>query len=59
MIDQKLSNVTRCEPSIAIGVSTLDVLARHTDRYDVVGLAAGSNIELLAEQILKFQRETD
>jgi 1-deoxy-D-xylulose-5-phosphate reductoisomerase len=34
----------------SIGVSTLDVLARHPARYRVVALTANNNIELLLEQ---------
>lgn len=33
-----------------IGVNTLDVVARHPDRFQVYGLAAGKNIELLYSQ---------
>lgn len=36
----------------SIGESTLDVLARHPDRYHVVGLSAHSNMTRLAEQCL-------
>jgi 1-deoxy-D-xylulose-5-phosphate reductoisomerase len=38
----------------SIGVSTLDVVAAHPDRFDVVALGAGSNVELLARQIERF-----
>jgi len=34
----------------SIGVSTLDVLARHRDRYRVVALTAHTDVERLAEQ---------
>ena len=34
----------------SIGVSTLDVLQRHPDRYRVVGLSANTEVERLAEQ---------
>ena len=34
----------------SIGVSTLDVLARHPDRYRLVALAAGRQVEPLLEQ---------
>ncbi len=34
----------------SIGTQALDVIAAHPDRFAVVGLAAGSNAELLAEQ---------
>ena len=36
----------------SIGVSTLDVLARHPDRFRVVALGARSNLERLREQCL-------
>lgn len=36
----------------SIGVSTLDVVARHPDRYRVIALTANNNIELLFEQCL-------
>lgn len=34
----------------SIGVSTLDIIKDYPDRFKVVGLAAGSNVELLAKQ---------
>jgi len=39
----------------SIGVSTLDVVRQHPDRFSVAGLAAGNNTELLAEQIREFR----
>lgn len=36
----------------SIGVSTLDVVARHQDQYKVVALTANNNIDLLYEQCL-------
>ncbi|GMA59042.1 hypothetical protein GCM10025858_35450 [Alicyclobacillus sacchari] len=38
----------------AIGTRTLEVLAALGDTYQVAGLAAGRNVELLAEQICRF-----
>jgi 1-deoxy-D-xylulose-5-phosphate reductoisomerase len=38
----------------SIGRQTLDVIRAHPDRFDVVGLSAWSNAELLAEQVLEF-----
>ena len=35
----------------SIGTATLDVVARFPEKFTVVGLAAGRNVELLAEQI--------
>jgi 1-deoxy-D-xylulose-5-phosphate reductoisomerase len=39
----------------SIGRQALDVIARHPERFEVVGLAAGRNVELLAEQIARFR----
>ncbi len=39
----------------SIGVSTLDVLARHPDRYRVHALTAHSRMEQLAEQCARFR----
>ena len=38
----------------SIGRQALDVIARHPERFEVVGLAAGRNVELLAEQVARF-----
>jgi len=38
----------------SIGVSTLDVIARHPDRYRVVALTANSNVDDLYQQCLQF-----
>jgi len=39
----------------SIGTQTLDVVRKHPDRFRVVGLAAGSNAELLAAQVDEFR----
>jgi len=38
----------------SIGTQTLDIVAQHPDQFRVVGLAAGRNVTLLAEQIRQF-----
>ena len=38
----------------SIGVSTLDVIARHPDRYSVYALTAHSKVDALAEQCARF-----
>ncbi len=38
----------------SIGTQALDVIGRHPDEFEVVGLAAGRNIELLGEQAARF-----
>jgi 1-deoxy-D-xylulose-5-phosphate reductoisomerase len=39
----------------SIGVSTLDVVGRHPEKYCVHALVAGQNVDLLAQQILQFK----
>lgn len=39
----------------SIGTSALDVISRNRDRFDLIALAAGSNVQLLAKQIEKFR----
>jgi 1-deoxy-D-xylulose-5-phosphate reductoisomerase len=41
----------------SIGTQTLDIVATNPNKFRVVGLAAGNNIELLSEQIRNFQPE--
>src|SRR6202790_1109282 len=38
----------------SIGRQALDVIARYPQRFEVVGLAAGRNVDLLAEQTARF-----
>jgi 1-deoxy-D-xylulose-5-phosphate reductoisomerase len=38
----------------SIGVNALDVVRRFRDQFEVIGLAAGRNIDLLREQALEF-----
>ncbi|MGA1796645.1 MAG: 1-deoxy-D-xylulose-5-phosphate reductoisomerase, partial [bacterium] len=39
----------------SIGTSTLDVVRRFTDRFRITALAAGRNVDRLAEQVREFQ----
>ena len=39
----------------SIGVSTLDVIRAHPDRFEVVALTAGQQVERLAQQCLEFK----
>jgi 1-deoxy-D-xylulose-5-phosphate reductoisomerase len=41
----------------SVGVTTLDVVGRFSDRFRVVAMAAGRNLDLLAEQVKRFQPE--
>src|SRR5579885_2686186 len=38
----------------SIGTQALDIVARHPDRFQVVGLAAGKKIDVVEEQIRRF-----
>jgi 1-deoxy-D-xylulose-5-phosphate reductoisomerase len=38
----------------SVGVNTLDIVQQHAEKFTVVGLAAGSNIDLLEQQIRRF-----
>jgi 1-deoxy-D-xylulose-5-phosphate reductoisomerase len=39
----------------SIGTQTLDIVAQYPNQFRIVGLAAGSNVELLAAQIRQFR----
>ncbi|CAK0783147.1 hypothetical protein CVIRNUC_006343 [Coccomyxa viridis] len=39
----------------SIGTQTLDIIREHKDRFELVALAAGGNVKLLAEQVREFQ----
>jgi 1-deoxy-D-xylulose-5-phosphate reductoisomerase len=38
----------------SVGVTTLDVVGRFSDRFRVAAMAAGSNLDLLTEQVKRF-----
>jgi 1-deoxy-D-xylulose-5-phosphate reductoisomerase len=39
----------------SIGTQTLDIVSQYPDKFRVVGLATGSNVAMLAEQIAQFR----
>ena len=39
----------------SIGISTLDVVSRHKDKYEIVALTANRNVELLTSQCETWQ----
>lgn len=41
----------------SIGTQTLDILEHHPDKFRLVGIAAGSNVTLLAQQVMQFKPE--
>jgi 1-deoxy-D-xylulose-5-phosphate reductoisomerase len=50
-----MQHITILGATGSIGVSTLDVLARHPDRYRVYALTAHRRVEELAEQCVRFR----
>ena len=52
--ESRLKGVTILGATGSIGVSTLDVLARHPQRYRVVALTANTQAERLFEQCQRF-----
>jgi 1-deoxy-D-xylulose-5-phosphate reductoisomerase len=51
----RLKTLTLLGSTGSIGVSTLDVVGRHPELYRVHGLVAGSNVDLLVQQIQRFR----
>eukprot|EP00882_Tetradesmus_deserticola_P014851 GHRQ01015804.1.p1 GENE.GHRQ01015804.1~~GHRQ01015804.1.p1 ORF type:complete len:440 (+),score=184.76 GHRQ01015804.1:98-1417(+) len=39
----------------SIGTQTLDIIAEHPDKFSLEALSAGSNVELLAQQVRQFK----
>ncbi len=52
-----MQSITILGATGSIGVSTLDVIARHPDRYRVFALTAHSKVDELAEQCKRFRPE--
>jgi len=50
-----MKNLTILGSTGSIGASTLEVVAAHPDKFRVVALTAGSNLELLKQQIETFK----
>ncbi|MCW8955653.1 MAG: 1-deoxy-D-xylulose-5-phosphate reductoisomerase, partial [Gammaproteobacteria bacterium] len=55
MSDQK--GITILGATGTIGVNTLDVVARHPDRYRLVALTANTGVDKLFEQCLAYHPE--
>lgn len=52
-----MKSITLLGSTGSIGTQTLDIVADHPDKFRIVGLAAGRNIELLSNQIRAFKPE--
>jgi 1-deoxy-D-xylulose-5-phosphate reductoisomerase len=50
-----MKNITILGSTGSIGVSTLEVVSAHPDRFRVVALTAGNNLEMLKRQIEMFR----
>ncbi len=55
MRQARLQNVTILGSTGSIGTSTLDVVARHPDKFRVLALTANSQVDLLFSQCLQFK----
>ncbi len=51
------TSITLLGSTGSIGINTLDVIARHTDKYHVYALSANTNVALMFEQCQQFQPE--
>src|SRR6056297_1910385 len=51
----KQQQITILGSTGSIGVSTLDVIARHPDRFSAYALTASTSVDLLYEQCVRFQ----
>lgn len=49
-----MKNITILGSTGSIGVSTLEIVAAHPDRFRVIALTAGKNLELFVRQIRQF-----
>ena len=49
------SGITVLGSTGSIGVNTLDVIARHPERFSVTALTANTRVDALAEQCIRFQ----
>ncbi len=50
-----MKKITLLGSTGSIGTQTLEIVAQYPDQFQIIGLAAGRNIELLAQQIHQFQ----
>jgi 1-deoxy-D-xylulose-5-phosphate reductoisomerase len=53
--EMTLQNVVILGSTGSIGVNTLDVVARHPDRFIVFALTAATNVDVLLQQCVQFQ----
>jgi 1-deoxy-D-xylulose-5-phosphate reductoisomerase len=54
-VDRSLTRLAILGSTGSVGRQTLDVIRAYPDRFQVVALAAGNNVELLAQQVTEFK----
>jgi len=54
-VSDRLKTISVLGSTGSIGVNTLDVIARHRQRYQVFALAAHTSVDLMTEQCLTFR----
>ncbi len=54
---QPVKAITLLGSTGSIGTQTLDIVSQHPDQFRIVGMAAGRNVELFAQQIRTFRPE--
>ncbi|MGF1602403.1 MAG: 1-deoxy-D-xylulose-5-phosphate reductoisomerase [Thermosynechococcaceae cyanobacterium] len=52
-----MKKITLLGSTGSIGTQTLDIVAQYPEQFQIVGLAAGRNLELLTKQIKQFKPE--
>ena len=55
MYNNKMQNITILGSTGTIGLQTLDVIARHSNKYKAYALAANANVDALYKQCLQFK----
>lgn len=50
-----MQNISLLGSTGSIGTQTLDICAEFPDKFNIVAMAAGRNVKLLAEQIRQFK----
>lgn len=52
-----MKNISILGSTGSIGTQTLEVISKYPDKYRVLGLTAGENVELLSRQVAEFKPE--
>jgi 1-deoxy-D-xylulose-5-phosphate reductoisomerase len=52
-----MKQITLLGATGSIGTQTLDIVEHHPDKFRIVGMSAGGNVELFAQQIRQFKPE--